>query len=71
MIYGLYCQLVSNMNYEKINKFDSANGPGIRTSLFVCGCPIHCPGCFNPELWDKNSGKLFDEDAKTELFTLL
>ena len=35
------------MNYSKIKKFDIANGPGIRTSLFVSGCPIHCPCCFN------------------------
>lgn len=47
------------MNYAKIKYFDIANGPGIRTSLFVQGCPIHCPGCFNQETWDFNGGKLF------------
>ena len=30
------------MNYAQINKFDIANGPGIRTSLFTQGCDIHC-----------------------------
>ena len=29
------------------------------------------PECFNPELWDKNSGKPFDENAKEELFSYL
>lgn len=24
------------------------NGPGIRAVVWVQGCPIHCPGCFNP-----------------------
>lgn len=47
------------MNYSKIKYFDIANGPGIRISLFVQGCPIHCPGCFNQETWDFNGGKLF------------
>ena len=47
------------MNYAQINKFDIANGPGVRVSLFVQGCPIHCPGCFNQETWDFNGGKLF------------
>ena len=71
MIYELYCQLVSNMNYEKINKFDSANGPGIRTSLFVCGCPIHCPGCFNKELQNFDYGQKFDKEAEEKILEYL
>ena len=47
------------MNYAKIKYFDIANGPGIRTSLFVQGCPIHCHGCFNQETWDFTGGELF------------
>jgi anaerobic ribonucleoside-triphosphate reductase activating protein len=27
------------------------NGPGERFVIWVQGCPIHCPGCINPELW--------------------
>ena len=59
------------MNYEKINKFDSANGPGIRTSLFVCGCPIHCPGCFNKELQDFDYGQKFDKEAEEKILEYL
>lgn len=44
------------MNYADIKKFDIANGPGVRVSLFVSGCTHHCPGCFNPETWDFNYG---------------
>lgn len=47
------------MNYMQINLFDVADGPGVRVGLFVSGCPIHCPGCFNQETWDFNGGKLF------------
>ena len=35
------------MNYATIKYYDIANGPGVRTSVFVSGCRHHCPGCFN------------------------
>ena len=47
------------MNYAGINYCDMANGPGIRVSLFVSGCRIHCKDCFNKEAWDFNYGKKF------------
>lgn len=50
------------MHFGKIKFFDIANGPGIRTSLFVSGCSNHCKGCFNPETWDPNYGQNFTED---------
>ena len=59
------------MNYCGFSKYDTANGPGIRVSLFVSGCTLHCKGCFNPESWDFNAGKLFDSDAYHELFKTL
>lgn len=56
------------MNYAKIKFFDIANGPGIRTSLFVQGCPIHCQGCFNQETWDFNGGSIFSLDVALSIF---
>ena len=47
------------MNYALIRENDIANGPGIRTSLFVSGCRHHCKGCFNPETWNFNYGSPF------------
>ena len=44
------------MNFAAIKDFDIANGPGIRVSLFVSGCPHHCKGCFNEETWDFSYG---------------
>lgn len=55
------------MNYAKIKYFDIANGPGIRTSLFVSGCSNHCKGCFNPETWDFNYGKEFTDETIEEI----
>lgn len=47
------------MNYGRINKTDIANGPGVRVSLFVSGCRNRCKGCFQPETWNFNYGKVF------------
>lgn len=29
----------------------AANGPGDRFVLWVQGCPLACPGCWNPDTW--------------------
>ena len=59
------------MNYATIKKYDVANGPGVRVSLFVSGCSHHCPGCFNPETWDFNYGKEFNSDVINEIIQAL
>jgi pyruvate formate lyase activating enzyme len=32
-----------------VQRFSVQDGPGIRTSVFFKGCPLHCPWCHNPE----------------------
>lgn len=32
-----------------IHRFSLHDGPGIRTSIFLKGCPLHCKWCHNPE----------------------
>lgn len=44
------------MNFAQIRKYDVANGPGIRTTIFVTGCTHKCPNCFNEEYQDFNFG---------------
>ena len=51
------------MNYAEIKYCDVANGPGVRTSLFVSGCSHHCPGCFNEIAWDFEYGKPFTQET--------
>ena len=59
------------MNYADIKSVDVANGPGVRVSLFVSGCPHHCKDCFNQETWDFNHGNSFGAAQMDELIHLL
>ena len=59
------------MNYIGISAFDTANGPGVRVSLFVSGCSLHCKGCFNPESWDFCAGRPFTNETLNELLKAL
>ena len=45
------------MNYAAIKTYDIANGPGVRTSVFVSGCTRHCKECFQPQTWDFDFGE--------------
>lgn len=56
------------MNYAEIKYCDIANGPGVRTSLFVSGCTHRCPDCFNSIAWSFDYGKSFTEDVCNEIF---
>ena len=55
------------MNYATIKKYDIANGPGVRVSLYVSGCRNHCKNCFNPETWDFGYGKPFTKEVEDEI----
>ena len=57
-----------SMNYANIKYYDIANGPGVRTSVFVSGCRHHCPGCFNAVAWDFDYGQPFDKTVRNEVF---
>lgn len=39
------------------------DGPGLRSVLFLQGCPIRCPKCRNPQAHDLQSGSLTSLDA--------
>jgi anaerobic ribonucleoside-triphosphate reductase activating protein len=51
------------MRYIRIDKADAGNGPGIRVVIWVSGCENACPGCHNPETWEYEQGKQFDQKA--------
>lgn len=37
------------LNVHSIMERSRANGPGVRTVIWLQGCSLHCPGCFNPQ----------------------
>lgn len=59
------------MNYGAIKYCDIANGVGVRTSLFVSGCRVRCPGCFNDEAQSFTFGKPFTREVADEIIESL
>lgn len=46
----------------------SAEGPGLRAALWVQGCTVHCPGCFNPQMWATRGGTLSTPQEVADLW---
>lgn len=59
------------MNYHNITTDDMNNGSGLRVVLWLSGCSHRCKKCQNPQTWNCESGILFDDNAKKELFNEL
>ena len=58
------------MRYNLIRKMDISNGPGVRVSIFMQGCAFHCKNCFNPETWNFEGGKEFNDTTVKEVLDL-
>ena len=57
------------MKYSAIKYCDVANGPGIRTTIFVSGCTHNCKNCFNKEYQDFSYGKPFTKEIEDEIIS--
>ena len=55
------------MNIAQLRKYDVANGPGIRTTVFVSGCTHNCYNCFNKQYQDFNFGKQFTVETTKQI----
>ncbi len=51
------------MRYNLIRRMDISNGPGVRVSVFMQGCEFKCKNCFNPETWNFDGGKEFNDET--------
>lgn len=49
----------------EIQRYSLQDGPGIRTTIFFKGCPLHCPWCHNPETQDPKTEFYFYTDKCT------
>lgn len=54
--------------YFAFESLGTRDGPGIRSVLFLQGCPLRCVYCHNPESWDFNGGnEISAEDVVKKL----
>ena len=58
-------------NCAGVIKSAIADGPGVRVSVFLSGCPHQCPGCFNSEAWDYDYGTPLTHEAIEKVQSLL
>ena len=49
--------------YIGYSRFDIANGPGIRVSIFLSGCSFKCKGCWSATAQNPRMGEPFTADT--------
>lgn len=46
-----------SIKVSRLVRRTTAEGPGLRSALWVQGCSVRCSGCFNPHTWDPHHGQ--------------
>ncbi len=47
--------------------FNFVDGEGIRCSLYVSGCPFHCPGCYNVAAQNFRYGQPYTQELEDQI----
>ena len=56
----------SELRVHAFLPYSHANGPGLRCVLWVQGCTLGCPGCYNPDTHSLANGSLVGVDTLFE-----
>ena len=65
--------LTTKLRLAGVVRESIVDGPGIRMTVFVQGCPHHCKGCHNAHTWDFEGGydgsveRIIEEAKKDKL----
>lgn len=47
--------------------FNFVDGEGVRCSLYVSGCPFHCPGCYNVTAQNFRYGQPYTQELEDQI----
>lgn len=47
---------------HSIQSMGTVDGPGVRTVVFMSGCPLRCIYCHNPDTWQIDDGQIISSE---------
>ena len=51
---------------HSVQSLGAADGPGVRSVIFLQGCPLRCIYCHNPDTWQADGGERVQSEAVIE-----